>query len=79
MKQQLTSQWKLTQKYFGQIFFSYSYEEEDMSSQISSDKIEGTHFHSIKLFIGDLCAVNDCGEHERSVCNILPKKHELYI
>ena len=45
-----------------------------MSSLISSDKIKARHFHSLKRFIDDLCAINDGGEFERSICNIYPKE-----
>ena len=57
--------------------FLYSYEEEYMSSLISSDKIKGRHFHSTKRFTDDLCAINDDGEFERSICEIYPRVVEL--
>ena len=57
--------------------FLYSYEEKYISSLISFDKIKGTHFHSTKCFIDDLCAINDCEEFRRSICVIYPK--EIYV
>ena len=39
--------------------FLYSYEEEYISSLISSDKIKAKHFHSAKSLIDDPCAIND--------------------
>ena len=55
----------------------YSYEEEYMSSLISSDKIKTRHFHSAKRFIDDLCTINDSGDFGRSICDIYPKGLEL--
>ena len=57
--------------------FLCSYDEEYMSSLISSDKIKARHFHSLKRFTDDLCAINDGGEFERSICDIYPKELEL--
>ena len=57
----------------------YSYEEEYLSSLISSDKIKVRRFHSTKRFIDDLCTINDSGEFVRSICDIYPKELELRI
>ena len=54
----------------------YSYEEEYISSLISSDKIKARHFHSTKHFIDDLSAINYGGEFGRSICEIYPKELE---
>ena len=59
--------------------FLYSYEEEYMSSLISSDKIKVRYFHSTNRFIGDLCAVNDGGEFGKFICDIYPKWLELKV
>ena len=53
--------------------FLYFYEEQYMSSLISSDKIKTRHFHSTKRFIDDLCVINDGGEFEKSIYVIYPK------
>lgn len=51
-----------------------------MSSSISSSgKFEARYFHSLKNFIDDLCAINDSGEFERSICEIYPKEAELKV
>ena len=47
-----------------------------MSSLISSNEIKARHFHSPRRFIDDLCAINDGGEFERSICEIYPKEPE---
>ena len=47
--------------------FLYSYEEEYMSSLISSDKIKVRRYHLTKRFIDDLFAINDGGEFGKSV------------
>ena len=60
-------------KPFWEYLFLYSYEEENMSSLISSDKIKARHFLSINCFIDDLCAINDGGEVGRSICEIYSK------
>ena len=59
--------------------FLCSYEQEYMSSLISSDKIKARHFYSAKLFIDDLCAINDCGEFGRTICEIYPKELEFKV
>ena len=59
--------------------FLYSYENQCMSSLISSDKIKARHFHSTKHFIDDLCAINDDGDFGRSICNIYPKELESKV
>ena len=73
---QLAPQWELTKHHFGQIFFLYSYEEEYMSSLISSNEIKARHFHSPRHFIDNLCTINGGGEFERSICEIYPKELE---
>ena len=50
-----------------------------MPSPIYSDKIKARHFHSIKRFIDDLCAINDGGEFGRSICEIYPKELKLKV
>ena len=54
--------------------FLYSYEEEYMTSLISSDKVNARHFHSTQRFIDDLCSINDGGEFGGSICDIYPKE-----
>ena len=49
--------------------FLYSYEEEYMSSLISSYKIKARHFPSTKRFIYDLGGINFGGEFRRSFCD----------
>ena len=39
--------------------------KKNTSSPIFSDKTKGKHFHSIKCFIVNLCAINDDGGFER--------------
>ena len=56
--------------------FLYSYKEDYMPSLISSDRINGRHFHSTKRFIDDLYAINDGGEFGRSICEMYPKELE---
>ena len=46
--------------FWANLFFN-SYKEQ-ISSQISSDKVKARHFHSTKRFIHDLCALNHGGE-----------------
>ena len=48
----------------------YSYEKEYMPSLIFSNKIKARHFHSTKRFMDDICAINDGGEFESSICEI---------
>ena len=59
--------------------FLYFYEEEYISSLISSDKIKARHFRTTKCFIDNLCALNDGGEFGRSICDIYPKDLELKV
>ena len=49
--------------------FSYFYEEQ----YIPSDKILARNFHLTKRFIDELCVINDGGEFERSICDIIQK------
>ena len=49
--------------------FSYFYEEQ----YIPSVKIKARNFHLTKSFIDELCAINDGGEFERSICDIIQK------
>ena len=42
--------------------FIYLFEEEYISSLISSEKVQIRHFHSAKHFIDDLCSINDSGK-----------------
>ena len=44
------------------------------TSLIYFDKIKRKHFHSTKSVIDDLCAINDGGEFEKSICEIFPKE-----
>ena len=44
------------------------------TSLIYSDKIKRKHFLSTKSIIDDLCAINDGGEFEKSICEIFPKE-----
>ena len=59
--------------------FLYTYEEEYMSSLISTDKVKARHFHSCKRFIDDLCAINDGGEFGRVCKDIYPEELELKV
>ena len=64
--------------FWANLFLS-SYEEEYMSTLISSDLTKAKRFHSTKRFIDDLCAINDGGEFGRSYLDIYPKELELKI
>ena len=55
------------------IFFIF--EEQYISSRISSDKITVRHFHSTTCFIDDLCTVSDGVEIGRSICHTYLKEH----
>ena len=50
-----------------------------MSDLIASDKVKARHFHSIKRFIDDLCALNDGGEFGRVHKDIYPSELELKV
>ena len=57
--------------------FLYSYEEDYISSLISSDKVKARHFHSTKRFIDDLYSINDGREFGKSFSDIYPTELEL--
>ena len=57
--------------------FLYAYEVNYMSDLIASDKVKARHFHSIKRFIDDLCALNDGGEFGHVYKDIYPSELEL--
>ena len=59
--------------------FLYAYEVNYMSDLIASDKVKARHFHSIKRFIDDLCALNDGGEFGRVHKDIYPSELELKV
>ena len=44
---------------FWTYLFLYMYENEYMSELISNDQVKGRHFQATKLFMDDLCALND--------------------
>ena len=73
MKQAMSIPVEIDPAPFWANLFLYSYEEEYMSSLISSDKIKVRYFHSTNRFIGDLCAVNDGGKFGKFICDIYPK------
>ena len=50
-----------------------------MADLIASDKVKARHFHSIKRFIDDLCALNDGGEFGRVHKDIYPSELELKV
>ena len=57
----------------------YSYEEEYVSSLVSSNKMNARHFQSSKSFIDDLCAINDGVKLGRFICDIYLKKLGLKV
>ena len=59
--------------------FLYAYEVNYMADLIASDKVKACHFHSIKRFIDDLCALNDGGEFGRVHKDIYPSELELKV
>ena len=59
--------------------FLYAYEVNYMADLIASDKVKARHFHSIKRFIDDLCALNDGGEFGRVHKDIYPSELELKV
>ena len=59
--------------------FLYTYESEYMDTLIASNKIKARHFHGIRRFIDDLCAINDGGEFDRSRTSIYPEELELKV
>ena len=44
------------------------------TSLIYFDKIKRKHFHTTKSITDDLCAINDGGEFEKSICEIFPEE-----
>ena len=59
--------------------FLHSYEEEYMSSLISSDIIKSSDFHSTKGFIHDLRLLHDGRKFARSISDIYPEELELDV
>ena len=64
--------------FWANLFLS-SYEDEYVTSLISTDKVKAKKFHSTKRFIDDLCAINDGGEFGKSCMDIYPKDLELKV
>ena len=50
-----------------------------MSDLTASDKVKARHFHSIKRFIDDLCALNDGGEFGGVCQDFYPSELELKV
>ena len=59
--------------------FLYTYEENYISTLISTNPVKARHFHSTKRFIDDLCAINDGNEFGNVYKDIYPEELELKL